>query len=242
MKKHICIYIFTYLLLISTSMANTSNCVILLHGLGRSHHSMSSLETTLKQSNYVVINRSYPTTKLSIKELAESYIQPMVTDCLNSNPDKIMFITHSLGGLVLEKFLENNTIPNLSHVVMLSPPHHGSPLADALFKNWLYKFVMGPAGQELITKNKHITSSIQQAEKFGIIAGNYNLIPFTNAFFHEENDGKVSISSAKTTEMTDFIILPVSHTFMMKNKFTKKQILYFLKYGKFDHKSGTNLG
>ncbi|MCH9757307.1 MAG: alpha/beta hydrolase [Gammaproteobacteria bacterium] len=218
---------------ISAHAAHETNCVVLLHGLGRSHHAMSGVEATLKKHHYLVVNQSYPSTKLSINTLANQYIEPMINQCLAQQPKHIMFITHSLGGIILEKYLENHTIPRLSRIVMLSPPHHGSPLADLLHHTWLFQKIMGPAGQELTTHLIHTPphSKVQ----LGIIAGSFNLIPFSNYFFHGKNDGKVSISSAKTERMTDFIVLPVNHTFMMNNYFVQQQILTFLYSGKFLH-------
>ena len=235
MIKHILLYILSYTLLVPTSIASNPDCVILLHGLARSHHAMSSLESTLKQNNYLVINQNYPSTKQSIETLAEQHIQPMVDACLTQQPKHIMVITHSLGGLVLEKYLETHALPKLSHVVMLSPPHHGSPLANILHHHFLYQTIMGPAGKELLTTNIHNTSSIPKHVKFGIIAGSFNLVPFSHAIFHEANDGKVSISSTQTDNMTDFIVLPVSHMFMMNNHQTQHYVLNFLKHGTFTY-------
>jgi triacylglycerol lipase len=233
MIKYIILYFLSFIMLSSTSMASAPDCVLLLHGLARTHHAMSSLESTLKQHDYLVVNRDYPSTKQSIETLAEYHIQPMIDACLIQQPEHIIVITHSLGGLVFEKYLETHALPELSHVVMLSPPHHGSPLANMLHHHFLYQTIMGPAGEELLTTDINNTSSIPKHVKFGIIAGNFNLVPFSHAVFHEENDGKVSVSSAKADNMTDFIVLPVSHTFMMNNHLTQRMILNFLQHGVF---------
>ena len=92
---------------------------------------------------------------------------------------------------------------------------------------------MGPAGQELTTNltYKPPQSNIQ----IGIIAGTFNLMPFSKHFFHDESDGKVSVSSAQSDNMTDFIVLPVNHTYMMNNQLVQQQILAFLRSGKFLH-------
>jgi len=63
----------------------------------------------------------------------------------------------------------------------------------------------------------------------------YSLVPFGNLLFHEPNDGKVSVSSAKTKNIKDFILLPFSHTFMMNNSLVEEQVLSFLSDGKFRH-------
>ncbi len=226
--------LFVYL---PTSNATQSDCVILLHGLGRSHHAMSSIEKKLKQHHYFVINQDYPSTRQSINTLANNAIQPMVNQCLAKHPQHIFFVTHSLGGIILGQYLETHTVPNLSRIVMLSPPHHGSPLADLLHRTWLFQKIMGPAGQELTTRAVYAPQLLNPNVQIGIIAGDFNLIPFSKHFFHDKNDGKVSISSAQLDQMTDFIVLPVSHTFMMNNRLVQQQILAFINSGRFSNTS-----
>jgi hypothetical protein len=212
-------------------------CVILLHGLGRTHHSMSSIESKLKRQNYFVVNEDYPSTKKSIRTLANQYIPLMVDRCLINHSDQINFVTHSLGGILLREYLKDHEISQLSHIVMLAPPNHGSQLADLLHNNWLYKYITGPSGQELTSYKLSAPNTLNYLDQYqlGIIAGNYSLIPFSNFIFHEENDGKVAVSSTKLKEMKDFIVLPVGHTFMMNDSLVQQQILNFLNNGKFIH-------
>lgn len=218
--------------------ASERQCVILLHGLGRTHHSMSSVEFMLKRQNYLVVNEDYPSTKKSIENLANQYIPLMVNQCLINHSHHINFVTHSMGGIVLREYLQHHEIPQLSHIVMLGPPNHGSQLADLLHNDWLFKFVTGPAGQGLTTYKTSVPNTLNHLNRqyqLGIIAGNFSLVPFNNFIFHDENDGKVAVSSAKLNTMNDFIVLPVSHTFMMNNSLVQQQILNFLNYGKFIH-------
>ncbi|MDF1758318.1 MAG: hypothetical protein P1U74_08485 [Legionellaceae bacterium] len=216
-----------------SAYSEEKRCVILLHGLARTHFSMSSIESSLKRHHYLVVNKNYPSTRKSIDYIASNYIQEMVDECQSQKSDKIMFVTHSMGGIVLQRYLKNHKVKELSHIVMLSPPNHGSPLADMLCHNWFYKTIMGPSGQELTTYNMSKNTNTSKSYQIGIIAGSYNLSPFSKSLFHEQNDGKVSVSSSKMLGMKDFIVMPVSHSFMMNNSKVKRQILCFLEYGKF---------
>ncbi|MDX1900951.1 MAG: alpha/beta hydrolase [Gammaproteobacteria bacterium] len=235
--KLLVIIILEFFIMLNCKAAERQ-CVILLHGLGRSHYSMSSIESMLKRHNYFVVNENYPSTKKSIESIANQYIPLMVDECLMKHSDHINFITHSMGGIVLREYLQNHEIPKLSHIVMLGPPNHGSQLADLLHNNWLFKLVTGPAGQELTTEKTSIPNTLNHFNsqyQLGIIAGNFSFTPFNQFIFHEKNDGKVAVSSAKLNSMKDFIVLPVSHTFMMNNALVQQQILHFLHYGKFIH-------
>lgn len=214
-------------------------CVILLHGLGQTHHAMSGLANYLELNNYIVVNIDYPSTKKPIKELAKSHISLMLKECLKHNPKNINFVTHSLGGVVLREFLHSHNLSNIGAIVMLAPPNHGSEIADLLQHNFLFKILLGPAAQELTTAKNSTPNSLPNSLPYplGIIAGNFNFNIINKLIFHGENDGKVSTSSTQMNNMKDFIILPVSHIFMFRNKLVKKQVLNFLEHRQFLHQN-----
>lgn len=221
------------------SAVSKKKCVILLHGLARSHHSMTKLELMLRRYHYVVINQDYPSTKKSIKQLANTYLPPMINSCLKQHAPYINFVTHSMGGILVQLYLQHHTIPHLKRIVMLSPPNHGSPVADLLHDNWIFKMMTGPAGQELTTWKISTPNQLHLGHQYdiGIITGTFNFVPFLNYLFKEPNDGAVSISSAKSKMMKDFLVLHASHPFIMENTLVHQQILYFLNFGKFKHYS-----
>ncbi len=211
-------------------------CVVLLHALARSSVSMSSMARYLSKSGYIVVNQGYPTTRKSITALAEENVATMVSECQKHKPTKINFVTHSIGGVILRAYLQHSKLPNLGRVVMLAPPNHGSQLADILQHNLLFQIIVGPAGQELTTHKNSVPNSLTQPIHYqvGVIAGNFSFNPLMKRVFHGENDGKVAVSSTRIKGMKDFIVLPVSHTFMTSNKLVIKEVGNFLKNGKFD--------
>lgn len=209
-------------------------CVILLHGLALSNNSMEKISTYLQASNYLVVNQSYPSTKKSIKELADQYIPDMVTACLNYKPTQIHFVTYSLGGIILRKYMQDHQIPKLGRVVMLAPPNHGSRLADFLHGRFA-KYIAGPASQELTTDKTSTPNQLTTSVKcqVGIIAGNISGNPLMKLIFREDNDGKVPVSSTRLNNMKDFIVLPISHKFMRDNHTVISEVIHFLTHGKF---------
>lgn len=214
-----------------TSTATAHDCVILLHGLIRTNHSMSKLESVLKKNHYIVINDTYPSTRKSIKELSEEFIPSVIGKCLKHQPKHIHFVTHSLGGIILREYLQRNNVSQLDRIVMLAPPNHGSRLAD-ISNNQIAKLLFGPSIKELTTQREDIPIK-NSHYKIGIIAGNASINPLGVLVFNEPNDGIVPVSSTKMKQMHDFIVLPVTHPFMTRNKAVVAQVLYFLDHGRF---------
>ena len=229
------LFLFLCFLFINKAMAE-QDCIILLHGLGRSSNSMSSMATYLTNAHYRVINQSYPSTQKSIETLAKDDLGSMVSQCQRYKPTNISFVTHSMGGIILREYLQKNKVPNLGRVVMLAPPNHGSELADLLQHNLLFKLITGPAGQQLTTSRLSMLNALDQTVHYevGVIAGRFSLNPLQRFIFHGENDGKVAVASTRIDGMNDFIVLSVSHTFMTKNRLVIKEVGHFLQKGYFD--------
>ncbi len=224
---------FLLLLFLIAQPVLASDCVILLHGLGRTSSSMSSLGNALKKEGYFVVNNSYPSTKKNIDELS-SIVENGINECRKRNTDKINFVTHSLGGILVRNYFQTNHVPEAKRVVMLGPPNHGSEVTSKYKDRWWYRLSTGPAGQEL---GLELTSKPNQLKEIplevGIIAGTKSVDPWFSGAFETDNDGKVSVESAKLEGMKDFIVVPHSHTFMPGFSDVHEQVSYFLLYGKF---------
>ncbi|MDM8536292.1 alpha/beta fold hydrolase [Desulfobacterales bacterium HSG17] len=238
-KKFHLPFIF-FLALILSACAKVSaipakkECVVLLHGMGRTSFSMSKLDKFLSAKGYQTVNFGYPSTKETVKDIAEKYIPQAIDRCNELQPEKIHFVTHSLGGIVVRQYLQTNSLPYGSRIVMISPPSKGSELVDYLKDFWLYKWMNGPPGQELGTgPNSTPNTLLPVNAEIGIITGDKSFNPMFSQLIPGPDDGKVSVERSKLEEMQDFIVIPATHTFIMKNSTALKQVLYFLENGKF---------
>lgn len=210
-------------------------CVIVIHGMGRTKNSMRRLEKSLVKDNYIVWNESYPSRSESIEKLSIEHIEKGLAFCKEIQAGKIHFVTHSLGGIMVRYYLQDHKIDNLGKVVMLSPPNNGSEVADFLKDIYVYKLAMGPAGQQLGTDSNSLPGSMKAIDaSVGIITGNKTLDPWFSPLIPGEDDGKVSVESAKLQEMSDFLVVGSSHAFIMRNDAVIDQIKYFLKNGMFE--------
>ena len=220
--------------MIMSNVTNAQECVVLLHGLARTSESMRKLETRLTKENYLVANIDYPSRKYPIDELARLSVNQGLEECKKQHTSRINFVTHSLGGILVRVYYEEHKHDDLGRVVMLGPPNHGSEVVDKLMNAPGYELLNGPAGMQLGTFPTDIPQSLGPVDyEVGIIAGTKTINLILSLFLPRPNDGKVSVESAKVDGMEDFITLPVTHPFMMRNDAVIDQTLYFLKHGQF---------
>jgi len=211
---------------------NTGDCVVLVHGFLATPVFMDNMAEFLNKNSYRTVNIDYPSSQYDIEVISEKYLEPAVTEYCED--EKIHFVTHSMGGLVLRYYLKNNQPEDLGRIVMLAPPNKGSEIANILNREGLGKVALGPALTELETGYQDELPSIDiKGIEIGIIAGNTSLEPIKPYIIPGEDDGLVSVESTKLANMTDFIVLPVGHTLMPTNSAVKNHTLNFLNNGKF---------
>ena len=224
----------TNTLIAEESTLMQKEAVVLLHGLARTKRSMSPLERSLA-TQYKVCNIGYSSRKFSVEKLAEQAISSALAECGSGRV--VHFVSHSMGGILIRQYLAKHTVKNMGRVVMLGPPNQGSEAVDALMRVPGFELWNGVAGTQLGAADGGFIDRLPEPEgiEIGVIAGNRAVTPFLGYFLPEPNDGKVSVESTKLSNMADFIEMPVTHTFMMRNKKVIAQVRHFLSSGHFRH-------
>jgi pimeloyl-ACP methyl ester carboxylesterase len=209
--------------------------VILLHGLCRTSRSMTLMARALSQAGYTVHNLDYPSRSARIDQLAEAAIGPAILACERDGATRIDFVTHSLGGILVRSYLARHRVPSLGRVVMLGPPNQGSEVVDRLGGWRLFKKINGPAGNELGTDKTSVPNRLGPVNyKVGIIAGSRSINWINSWLIPGPDDGKVSVERTKLAGMTDHLVLPAAHPFLMRDRAAIRQTICFLRNGNFD--------
>ncbi|RJG40302.1 esterase/lipase family protein [Motilimonas pumila] len=207
---------------------------VLIHGMGRTARSMSSLQRLLKRQGYQVHSVSYPSAQSPMANLCQDYIAPVLTP-LASQGEPIFIVTHSLGGILLRHYLQHHALPKGSRAVMLAPPNHGSEVADKLKLFRPYRWFTGPVGQQLGTGPGSPLQHFKAIDiELGIIAGTRSSDPWFNHLFTGPHDGKVSVKSCRLPEMKDFAEVKAGHTFIMNHSIVQRNIISFFNKGVFN--------
>ncbi|MEA2096962.1 MAG: hypothetical protein U9P73_09760 [Candidatus Cloacimonadota bacterium] len=180
-------------------------------------------------------NIGYSSTGETIESLSEKELTEIVERYKKIGIEKIHFVTHSMGGLIVRYYLQEHNLPAGSRIVMLSPPNHGSEVADHFQESKFYKLIVGAIGQELATDSNILSKLKPIIPEVGIIAGNKSSNPYFSRIIPGEDDGRVAVDNTKLTEMNDFMVVQSTHLTIKYNDEVIKQTVFFLKNGKFKH-------
>ncbi len=214
-----------------------AQCVVLLHGLGRSAFSMNALARDFRAAGFVVVNQGYPSRAKTLPKLAQ-YVTHAVQKCAERAP--IHFVTHSMGAIVLRQYFADteklgaiNTV-NFGRAVLLGPPNHGSEIVDAWGKRWWYRLALGPAGAALSTAANSSPNMLPSLPiKFAVVAGDSATQNWFLPAVSLPGDGKVSVASTHLDGMDALQRVAVGHTWLPGNRAVRKLALNYIQTGKF---------
>ncbi|MDX1678360.1 alpha/beta hydrolase, partial [Arsukibacterium sp.] len=199
---------------------------------------METMQQALDGAGYHTVNVDYPSRKHAIEVLAPMVIPSALSQCREKQSDIIHFVTHSMGGILLRQYLQENLISDLGRVVMMGPPNQGSQVVDNIKDLPGFEAFNGPAGMQLGTGEQDVPKQLGAVNfELGIIAGTRSINLILSNFLPNPDDGKVSVENTKVRGMCALVTVDVSHPFLMKRQKVIDQVLHFLEKGNF---SGDN--
>ncbi len=205
--------------------------VVLVHGLWSSPFAMAKIGERLTEQNYNVINVGYPSSQKEIKTISREYLKNITDKNCPDTTKKIHFVTHSMGGIIIRDYINQlSDIERIGKVVMLAPPNNGSEIIDNFKGVKVLEKIIGPAGMELGTDSLDTPRTLGDAKvPTGVVIGTGKTFPLIELFVKEENDGMVTIESAKLEGMKDFKVDKSSHTMITFSDEVIDYVVRFLK-------------
>ncbi len=212
---------------------DTGHAVICLHGIGRSAKSLRAIIKSLPREHFTTIGFEYPSTRVPLAQSAE-YLQSVIESL--TDVEKVSFVAHSMGGLVVRRYLKDHRDPRLHRMVMMGTPNSGAELADMLKGTFLFRTIYGPAGQELATDPAGTIGTLPVPDfEFGIVAGGKGDDLGYNTLLPGDNDGTVTVASAYLAGAADFLRVRNVHSFLMSDETVITAVRHFLDHGRFPH-------
>ena len=199
---------------------------------------MNKLARALETKGYRVLNTEY-------RGILDDY--PQILAALESSIDQwqdseapLHFVGHSFGGILVRGLLAQNESWNRGRCVMLGSPNKGTQTASFMLSHWWFKHFVPKVAAHLVPESEFLQTLAEPEVETGIIAGNVDfslVVPvswyYRRATDNAPGDGVVELSNTQCSTMTDFIVLPLHHSFMMWNSELIQQVAHFLAHGHF---------
>jgi len=166
-------------------------------------------------------------TMAAITARLESFVRELQTP-------QAHFVGHSLGGLVIHRFLERFPDQPPGRAVFLGTPCVASRAAEQASRFAPVAHLMGQSvAEELLQPRERRWT---HARELGIVAGTQAIgVGQLLANFAEQNDGTIAVSETRMPGMRDHIALPVSHLGMLMSARVARETGVFLTEGRFSH-------
>jgi pimeloyl-ACP methyl ester carboxylesterase len=208
-----------------------NTAVVFVHGLFLNGAEFTLLRRRLASGHGFHNYRfSYPTVRGSM----EGAVAQLARFVEHIKADRIHFVGHSLGGLVLCRYFQRAADSRAGRVVLLGSPVAGSRSARAVAKHSFLKRIIGPlVAEELLDDTK--SRSWDCGCELGLIAGSQPMgLGRFFARFEEECDGTVGVSETHIPGECAHLTVPVSHMGLLVSPLVARQVGRFLECGRFD--------
>ena len=199
--------------------------VMLLHGLWLNRLAMQFLASKLQGAGFSAHTFGYPSMDEGLSENAAG-----LAKAIAALPEgRIHLVGHSLGGLVILRYLQDATDGRLGRAVLLGSPVAGSQAGARVAAHELGRPLLGRSAAIWETPPTWTLRS-----EVGMIAGSDQFgLAHLFVSLPGDNDGVVTIEETRMPGLADHIVLPVSHSGMLFSSDVAAQIASFLRDGKF---------
>lgn len=206
--------------------------VVLVHGYFRTDADMLTMKNHLERIGYKCHVVKLPTTFGSLEECTQVLEKEIAH--LPTHDTSLSLVGHSMGGLVIRRYLSQNKVANLGRCVLIATPNAGTKLANIMLK-MLAILPINPLKSlhSLKINCNEIPPPLNEPyPEIGVITGNNSNL-LLGKWLSYENDGRVEVESAKFSGMKDFIVLNFGHNDIHHQEQTACLVHRFLEKGTF---------
>jgi triacylglycerol lipase len=211
--------------------------VYLLHGYGSGPLFMTTINNYLIKQGFHTVNYGYH----SIKDDLNFSARQLYEDIKKNKEDTICFVTHSMGALVLRAMISSvqkgSPFPVIYRIVMITPPNHGAEIADFFGESPVFRYILGPNIQHLMTDSSSLANRLPVPGncEIGIIIGVRAGKNGYNPFIKGDNDGYLTPNATRLGTEKESIMVPAEHSMIIHNKRVLELVYSFLKNGNFEN-------
>lgn len=206
--------------------ASSKPVVIVVHGLGPTRAICAPLGRAIQDEGFRVEVFDYPATTEAVAVGGALLRERMLELDRDPTVSQYHVVTHSMGGIVTRVALLDGRPEKLGRVVMVAPPNKGSPKAKFFapaFSWWIEPL------SELSSAPDSMVNTLPPIREVevGVIAG--------------KADWTVAPEFTPVDGAADLLVLDngwwaTTHNgLVLDNDEARRQILYFIEHGRFDH-------
>jgi pimeloyl-ACP methyl ester carboxylesterase len=206
---------------------NLPDAVVLLHGAWMNRLVMAYLTHALRIRGLAAHSLTYRTRTDTLEE----HLDRLAARVASLDAPRVHLVGHSLGGLLVLRYLQRGHDERVHRAVLLGAPVTGCRAALALAR-WPSGRVL--LGRSLALWREPVNASLGSGIEVGVIAGTRPLgLGRIVARLPKQNDGVVCVDETRFPAMRDHIALPVAHTEMLVSPAVARLTTTFLKTGAF---------
>lgn len=215
---------------------SSPDLVLLVHGLWMSGLEMASLRHRLVDDHGFAAE---PFSYASVSGSMVDHVKALREFAQTHRVERLHFIGHSLGGLVVLKLLEATADLPPGRAVLLGSPLQGSRAAQGLARWPIGRAMLGiTMRDEFLPAETLEPQSTRRVwggrREVGVIAGSGGWgLGRLVASLEGDNDGTVMVAETQLPGATDHLVLPVTHTGMLFSAEVARQSAEFLRSGRF---------
>lgn len=201
--------------------------MLLLHGAWMNPLVMAYIARVLRKEGFAAQTLGYRT----MRDPLEAHLTRVAKQIERLDAHRVHLVGHSLGGVIVMRYLQRRADPRVRRAVLLGSPVSGCRAAAGFAERAGGELMMG---RSFSVWREPVDVSLDSRFEVGAIAGT-RAIGLGSMLMRlpTPNDGVVCVDETRFPALKDHIELPVGHTLMLMSSRVARQTAVFLKTGAF---------